>query len=137
MSTRAQIAFYPSENTPVDAQGTVYLYQHQDGSPEYLLPVLESFVRAFRKRRSLKDTEYATARCLVALAQAQASEADEPNYLGLGAGTVLYPTRISVYAVSDDDGPSPAFHLQHTVPLTPPASPQREAVPEEVSAEAR
>ena len=132
MSTRAQIAFYQSEHDPIDMNGTVYIYQHSDGHPDGILPVLEPFARSFKAHRGLKDTPYATARCVVALATVQ--DAEEAGYLGLGAGTTLYPTiaffyhvsptRIGVYAVSDASGPTPDFRLVSAVPLALPAVPQ-------------
>lgn len=133
MSTSAQIGFYAAETDPLDLEGTVYLYQHYDGSPEGVLPVLLPFARAFHKKRGLDDTAYATARCLVALAQAMGSGEEEPQYLGLGADTRLHgyseffyhvsPTRIGIFTVSWDGKNPPTFRLTNTVALPPPVSP--------------
>ena len=143
MSTRAQIGFYQSEQDPIDTSGTVYVYQHSDGYPEGVLPLLEPFARSFQKRRGLTDTSYATARCIVALAQARDAETkralatglpgsavEKVDYLGLGADTALHPdieffyhvspTRIAIYTATYADNNSPDFHLQRTLALTPP-----------------
>lgn len=143
MSTRAQIGFYQSEQDPIDTPGTVYVYQHSDGYPEGVLPLLEPFAHSFQKRRGLTDTAYATARCIVALAQARDAETkralemgipgsavEKVDYLGLGADAALHPdieffyhvspTRIAIYKATYAGGSPPEFHLQHTLALTPP-----------------
>ncbi len=152
MSTRAQIGFYAAENAPLTAPGTVYIYQHSDGSPPSLLPVLEPFARSFARHRGLQDTAYATARCVVALAHARAEERKSwqdrgaawldtarPDYVGLGVDATLHadiayfyhvsPACIAVYSVSASGKVQPDFFLALSVSLALPA-PQSHSVPE-------
>ena len=72
MSTRCQIGFYSSPETPLERPDVV-VYRHHDGYPDGKSGVVEpllAWARDFKKERGLDNTCYCSARCLVALMKA-------------------------------------------------------------------
>lgn len=125
MSTRAHIGFFEQE--PTEEQRTkpeVLIYKHSDGYPEGTLPQLVDFCRTFNEHRGLRDTEYATARCvqfmtnfddgeMTKFQQEQGKDwGKEWSFLGYGVGTgfhgdveyyyLVTPEEIKVYEVGND-----------------------------------
>lgn len=125
MSTRAHIGFFEKE--PTEAERTkpeVLIYKHSDGYPEGTLPQLVEFCVSFNRERGLRDTEYATARCVQFMtnydddgmrewyAETPTMGTYKQSYLGYGVGTgfhgdieyyyVVTPEEIKVYEVSYD-----------------------------------
>lgn len=125
MSTRAHIGFFEKE--PTEAKRTkpeVLIYKHSDGYPEGTLPQLTEFCRTFNEHRGLRDTEYATARCVQFMTnfddgemakwykETQGTDDKRWSFLGYGVGTgfhgdveyyyLVTPEEIKVYEVGND-----------------------------------
>lgn len=61
MSTRCQLAVYPDKTTPFN-EAKCFIYRHNDGYPEAIIPDILDFLKSFHKERGLDDIEYASAR---------------------------------------------------------------------------
>lgn len=67
MSTRCHIAIYESEEDAKADKHHTLLYNHSDGYPDGVLPILEPFLKQFKEERGMGDTEYLAAWTLHAL----------------------------------------------------------------------
>ena len=137
MSTRCQIAFYskqPETNKELIENVKTILYKHHDGYPEGILPVIKPFLIEWSKKRGLDDYEYASARLLQYLCNAQDKIEEElseeyeyrtsTQTLGLGICNVfhadiaflyaVYPSGLEVYIVTGND----QFEKIDTFPFT-------------------
>jgi hypothetical protein len=60
MSTRCQIGIYESKDKDF-GEWDALIYNHSDGYPDGVIPIIEPMLRRFAKERGLTDTEYAAA----------------------------------------------------------------------------
>lgn len=63
MSTRCQIGFYESPESPLEKPEAL-LYRHSDGYPSAVLPDIMPFLEWWSKGRGISDLEYCSARLL-------------------------------------------------------------------------
>lgn len=63
MSTRSQIGFYKTKETPLKKH-TALIYRHSDGYPNAVLPDIIPFLRWWKSKRGINDLEYVSARLL-------------------------------------------------------------------------
>jgi len=95
MSTRANIIFR-------DCEGLVAsIYQHWDGYPSAVLPVLADFVSSFVDKRG-PDVTYMAARALVALMRANNSLGKD-DVTGFGLSSRLFSSCSYTYIVEVSD----------------------------------
>jgi len=109
MSTRCQIGFYQGDRQNIEAPDAL-LYRDFDGYPngEYgVLAVLLPWAVEFHKDRGLDDSEYAAARCLVAMVKATAPDGNLDYGISQGFhGDIEYlyavsPESVRVFATSE------------------------------------
>jgi len=110
MATRCMICFE-------DGNERVNVYQHFDGYPSYVLPVLARVVRAFQERVGW-DPEYMAARSMLALMK----EADENldswapengDLLGFGICASMRGDLRYIYRVSRNESGIFMLHVYH------------------------
>src|SRR5262249_4605003 len=131
MSTRCQIGFYETPTQALD-QPSALLYRHSDGYPDGthgVLAALLPWAEDFAARRGLADTEYATARALVALIRQQGLLDEVLSYGVCGDlalhGDIEYfyrvdPAAITVYDARNAEWGSFREHSRHVLPQYPP-----------------
>lgn len=130
MSTRSQIGFYETAESPIEQKGQVFIYKHSDEYPEGVIQLLKPFVQMFALERGLDDIAYATARCVQMLTnKSDKSLADigasRYKLLGYGLDTVLHadieyfyfvcPTELRVYIVTCEN--PKGWQLSETVKI--------------------
>ena len=133
MSTRCQIGVYESKDVKIENYTTLF-YQHCDGYPDGVLPVIVPFLKQFQEVRGMKDTEYLSAWLMWALIDGavkhslqsnseRLNENEKPYYPengmnGLGYGICtdgfhgdieyfykIYPCAIEIYECHYSDKP--------------------------------
>jgi len=103
MSTRCQIGFYPTENTPVD-NWEALIYKHHDGYPDSdngIIALIKPYLDDFAKHRGLSDLEYASAFLLWKMQQQlKADDTGQWAMTGFGICKVFHGDIAYYYHVS-------------------------------------
>lgn len=97
MSTRCNIGIY--ENDSIDLEKpSIILYQHHDGNPEYMIPLIKKYVTKFLKGRGFYDYKYLGARLIQMLID-DAENHSEEFYKQIGA---TYRNKMNGFGISED-----------------------------------
>ncbi|MFA5186566.1 MAG: hypothetical protein WC551_08840 [Patescibacteria group bacterium] len=112
MSTRCQIGYWNSRAEAHRGAPAVLIYQHSDGYPENMLPIIADFLREFVPLRGIEDDEYLMAQLLQhlikdrldALAPVWAEHGCDPvdRFLGFGLSMQQHTDNDYLYCISPE-----------------------------------